>query len=285
MNGRQRTGRGHSRRRPAVSGSAVYGSSQMRAKQRRRKRVRRQRMIFLTMLLVVVLAVGGIVFGAVRGIKTKEKQKLLAEGIAQLDSGSYEAAIQIFEEELKVANGRVGALEEQVLLYRAEAEYQLQDYEAALHTYEILLNEDPKNALYQQGTALCRMETGDYAGALELGVMDAQVYNQMAKEQIESGQYDEALASIELGLAACAQQGASAQAGTGQGGSGQNGAGQQESVALVKRHLQFQQAVAYEYQSDYKKALELFEAYVQQYGDDETAQREITFLKTRQGNH
>lgn len=291
MNGRQRTGRGHSRRRPAVSGPAVYGSPQMRARQRRRKRVRRQRRIFLTMVLVILLAAGGIGFGIVQGIKTREKQKLLEEGIAQLDSGSYEAAIQTFEEELEVAGGRIGAFEEQVLLYRAEAEYQLQDYEAALHTYEILLDEDPENILYQQGAALCRMETGDYAGALELGILNAQVYNQMAKEQIENGQYDEALASIELGLASCEQQEASAQADAGQGAgadtadTGADSTGQNAgTVALTKRHLLFQQAVAYEYKSDYKKALELFEAYVQQYGDDETARREITFLKTRQGN-
>ena len=274
MDIRKQTGRRRSRRRPAVSGAGVYGSSQMRARERRRKRVRRQRMIVITVLLLMLLAIGGIGYGITQGIKNKEKQKLLETGISRMDSGNYEAAIQSFEEELELAGGRIGAYEKQVLLYRAEAEYQLQDYAAALHTYEILLKGDHKEELYRKGAALCRMETGDYAGALELGVMDAEVYSRMAKEQMEQGQYDEALSSIDQGLAAWNQQM--------QGEEAQSG---QTSDGSAKRHLEFQQAVAYEYKSDYKKALELFEAYVQQYGADETAEREIVFLKTRQGNY
>lgn len=272
MDIRKQTGRRRSRRRPAVSGAGVYGSSQMRARERRRKRVRRQRMIVITVLLLMLLAIGGIGYGITQGIKNKEKQELLETGISRMDSGNYEAAIQSFEEELELAGGRIGAYEKQVLLYRAEAEYQLQDYAAALHTYEILLKGDHKEELYRKGAALSRMETGDYAGALELGIMDAEVYNRMAKEQIEQGQYDEALASIEQGLNAWNQQTETVQDG-------------QTIDPSVKRHLEFQQAVAYEYKSDYKKALELFEAYVQQYGADETAEREIVFLKTRQGNY
>lgn len=264
MNIRQQTGRRRSRKRPAVGGAAVYGSSQMRARERRRKRVRRQRLTAAAVLILILLVIAGIGYGIFQGSRNKEKQKLLETGISRMDSGNYEAAIQSFEEELKLAGGRIGSYEEQVLLYRAEAEYQLQDYEAALHTYEILLKEDNKKELYRKGAALCRMETGDYAGALELGIMDAEVYNRMAKEQIEQGRYDEALASVEQGL---------------------NAWNRQPIDPSAKRHLEFQQAVAYEYKSDYKKALELFEAYVQQYGADETAEREITFLKTRQGNY
>ena len=41
------------------------------------------------------------------------------------------------------------------------------------------------------------------------------------------------------------------------------------------------QAAAYEYMSQYEKALELFQAYEAAYGPDEAAQKEITFLSTR----
>lgn len=274
VNERRHNGSKRSRRKPVVSGAGIYGSSQMRAKERRRQRVRRQRMRAAAVLLLIVLALAGIGYTVTRGWNSKEKEKLLEVGISSMDSGNYEAAIQSFEEELALAGGRIGAYERQVLLYRAEAEYQLQDYAAALHTYEILLNEDHKNELYRKGAALCRMETGDYEGALELGVMDAEVYSRMAKAQMEQEQYEEALSSIEAGLAAWGQQNQNTDA-----------QGAQEDDLAAKRHLEFQKAVVYEYLSDYKTALELFEVYVQQYGQDADAEREITFLKTRQGNY
>lgn len=262
---RRNTGRSRSSRRSGAQkntgrGGAVYGSSRMRAVERRKRRIRRRRMMIGGIALLIILVLGSAGYGIVQNAKNKEKQELLEAGVTCLDSGDYEAAIRNFEQELELAGSRIGSWEEAVLLYRAEAEYQLQDFEAALHTYEILLKEDKDSELYRKGAALCRMETGDYAGALELGVLDAQVYNRMAKAQIESGQYDEALAAIELGLEAAADD-------------------------AVRKHLEFQKAVAYEYKSDYQKALELFEAYAEQFGPDEETQREITFLKTRQGQY
>lgn len=243
-----------------------YGSARARAMERRRKRILRRRILFGTALLAVVLLIGGAVFGIVSGFKNKEKLELLEAGITCMDQGNYEEAIVHFEKELEAAGGRVGALEEEVLLYRAEAEYQLQDYPAALHTYQILLKKDKNNAVYQKGVALALMETGDLDGALAMHVIDAHVYNRMAKAQIEVGQYDEALATIEQGFAEVKT------------------AVADEQIA-IRKNLAFNQAVIYEYKSDYRKALELFEAYVRDYGPDEQAEREITFLKTRQGNY
>ncbi len=106
---------------------------------------------------------------------------------------------------------------------------------------------------------LCLVETGDYAAALDLEVLQGPVYNRMAKEQIEAGDYERALEYIELGKTFA-----------------------EESAG---RELAFNEAAAWEYKHDYAKALQLFEAYVENYGADETAEREIAFLKTRQGNN
>ncbi len=228
--------------------------------------------------MAVVLLIGGILFGVRNLFQMKEKNELLEAGISSMEQGDYETAILNFEKELESAGGRVGAFEEEVLLYRAEAEYQLGDYEAALHTYQILLEQDKRNPLYQKGVAVGRMETRDLEGALAMDVINAHVYNRMAKAQIEAGQYDEALNCVNLGNAALDEDAALR-------ASGKDGIYTAEEAFTIRRNLAFNEAVVYEYKSDYEKALKLFETYVSAYGPDEVAQREITFLQTRQGNY
>lgn len=246
--------------------------------ERRKKRIRRQRILIGSVLLSVILLAGGAVFGVANLFKTKEKMKLLEAGIAYMEQGNYEAAIGSFEEELGAAGGRVGAFEEEVLLYRAEAEYQLGDYPAALHTWKILLEKDKKNPVYQKGVAIGLMETGDLNGALAMDVINAYVYNRMARAQIEAGQYDDALASVNLGRAALDEDAAARAA-------GEEGIYSAEEALSIRKHLAFNEAVLYEYKSDYAKALQLFEDYIIEYGPDEEVQREIIFLQTRQGNY
>ncbi|MGN0158300.1 MAG: tetratricopeptide repeat protein [Brotaphodocola sp.] len=250
-----------------------YGSARMRAMERRRKRILRRRILFAAGFLVLVCLIGGILFGISNGWKSRQKMEFLETGIACMKQENYEEAIVNFEKELEAAGGHVGALEEETLLYRAEAEYRLQDYSAALHTYQILLKKDKHKFIYQKGVALALLETGDLEGALEMHVIDAYVYNRMAKEQIESGQYDEALVTIGQGISELDFASSEVQSYT------------QEEIQMLKKDLSFNQAVAYEYKSDYQKALELFEAYISDYGPDANAEREITFLKTRQGNY
>ena len=79
--------------------------------------------------------------------------------------------------------------------------------------------------------------------------------NALAVSLMESGNYEEAHSFLEKGIA------------TGD--------------EAVMADLLFNQAAAYEYMSQYEKALELFQAYEAAYGPDEAAQKEITFLSTR----
>lgn len=249
---------------PAES-DAILNTRRRRTSRRRRRRAVRQRIMLGTFFAIMIILIGGVGFGIRSQWKRKEKTALLQSGIVCMEQENYEAAIGYFDQELNAAGNRIGSLEEEVLLYRAEVEFLLEDYQAALHTYQILLKKDKKNELYQKGTALALMETGSYEEALAMHVIDAQVYNRMAKAQIEQGAYDAALNFIEQGFAALGTD--------------------NMDHGYVRRDLAYNEAVVYEYKSDYQKALELFEDYIQTYGPDENAEREIVFLKTRQGNY
>ncbi len=212
-------------------------------------------------LLVVILIAGGAGFGARQAWLSKHRQEYAEQGIASLDSGDYTAAVTAFDDAIALSHGRIGEFESQMLLYRAEAEYRSEDYASALSTYETLYDKDEANETYKTGLALCLLETGDYDRAKSLGVILGQVYSRIAKDQINAGSYDEALATIETGFS--------------EAGSDEVG----------RAELTYNQAVAWEYKGDYKKALEILESCDEKYTADGDAARELAFLKTRQGNN
>lgn len=224
---------------------------------RKRKRIRQRRMVLCGLFLLLAAMIGGTAFGVVRYRNLEERRAVVAEGAKVLDQGDYEAAIGYFDQAVALADGKVGGLEIQALLFRAEAEYMQEDYAAALHTYQILLEQDPENSTYQRGAVLCMAETGDYEEALKFETAQGRVYSRIARDQIKAGQYDEALASIAQG--------------------------RNDPDQAFDKELDYNEAVIWEYKGDYAKALELFEAYASKYGDGQ-ADREITFLKSRQGN-
>lgn len=191
----------------------------------------------------------------------KQRQEYADQGIAALEAGNYDEAVTAFHTAARSSNGKIGAFQSQMLLYQAEASYRNGDYAAALEVYEMLYKKDESNETYRTGLALCLLETGDYDRALTLDVIKGQVYSYIAKAQIEAGNYDDALNTIETGFSE---------------------AGADE---VGRKELTFNQAVAWEYKGDYKKALEILEEYDQKYTADENAKRELAFLKTRQGNH
>lgn len=253
--GSQRPRSGQSRSSKSY-GSAVATRSQYRA--RRRQRKRRQRRMLFCLLLVLVIAVAGGIFGVHRFLKAQARGELRDQGIASLDAGDYEAAIEKFDQALEAAGGKIGNFEADVLELRAEAEYRKADYEAALRTWELLLQKEAENQTYKEGAVLCLLETGDYDRALSLNVLQSRVYNRMAVEQIRAGEYDQALETIALGM--------------------------QAPETSAAADLLYNQAATYEYKGDYQKALELYKSYVAQYGSDEKAEREIRFLESRQGS-
>lgn len=230
--------------------------ARMRRRAKKRKRRRQRRIVLGVISLAVLFLVGWAVYGFLNHRRETKKQEFLKAGIEKLEQESYEEAISRLDEALQWSKGKVGEFETTVLLYRAEAEFRLEDYSAAQNTYQILCDTDTENTEYKKGVAYCMVKKGEYNEALALGVIDGYVCNLKAVEQMNAGEYDVALEWIEKGKAA----------------------------GDFPQDLMFNEAVAWENKGDFAKALELFEAYAAQYGTDENVEHELTFLRSRQGN-
>ncbi len=87
----------------------------------------------------------------------------------------------------------------------------------------------------------------------------------MGLNYLEEGQYTEALEAFEQAVQ------------TGLEGSWESVPGMQEAI----QEARFNRAVVYEYQGEYQKALQAFQAYVAEFGMDDEAAKEITFLQSR----
>lgn len=94
-----------------------------------------------------------------------------------------------------------------------------------------------------------------YTELIQSGKAGTSVYNRLAMAEIKAGDYETALSYCETGLAL--------------------------SDRTAVRELKFNQAVCFEHLGQYQKALELFQAYTEEFGSDEAAEHEIAFLKTR----
>lgn len=177
------SGPGGAGRRPRTSG----------AKHRRKRR--QKRMIrFLTAWAVCILTVGLIAAGTVRAVSAiaaSGRNRLRTEGIEKLAAGDFNGAIQSFEQALEKAGDREKAFNRDVLLYRAEAELKLQDYEAAAHSYELLagMGEPSPSVLYMR--SICMAKLGNADQALEF--FREAVQGEKDKQRSEG--YEEALAA------------------------------------------------------------------------------------------
>lgn len=236
-----------------------------------------------------------------------DRYTLRLEGIEKMEQGDYSGALLDFEAAILTSGGRAGAFELDVLAYRAEAEYLLEDYAAAAHTYQLLVQLDGESAEYRYREALSLALAGDAEGSLAAyqqavlleeeegddlsirrsdvlvtvgkaltdaglseeadaiyqeairdGSAGAAVYNRMGIDFLEAEQYEEALTCFETALA--------------------DESGEDEQAL---KQAAFNRAAALEYLGRYAEALTAFREYVNDYGADEAAQKEITFLESR----
>lgn len=247
-----------------------------------------------------VFAAAVLAAGLLAGCGSPAGEELRLAGIQALDSGDYETAITSFDQALEKSRGKVSEFELDVLKYRAEAEYLVGDYEAAAHTYDVLIQVDEEIPEYlnkrcmsyaalgelgkaqedynrsysldKEGVGLesamltltAAMEATDgyesqameiYQQLLADGKGNAEIYNRMGVNRMETGNYAEALDYFGQGIAL--------------------------GDETVMPDLLFNQAVAYEYQGDFSRARELFSQYVDRYGSNEEVERELAFLETR----
>lgn len=235
--------------------------------------------------------------------ESKQAKQARLQGITQLKEGSYTEAITSFDTALKEADGVVNKFELDILKYRAEAEYCLEDYAAASHTYNILLEVDGQQPEYLYCKAAADAQLGDtntavteYTTAAELDkTMNREVEGAEAalaaigKAYAASGEYEQAMsfyqtvensgnatAEIYNQMGLClieAKRYDDAISYFDQG------------VALgqeaMMKELTFNKGAAYEYKGDFAKALELFNSYVSTYGSTPELEKEIAFLQSR----
>ena len=141
--------------------------------------------------------------------------------------------------------------------------FYLEDYDNARNSLETAKNEDKKKGatiILLLGKTYEKLGDCEYAAVLYENYLSendaaAEVYHQLGLCKLAAGEYQAALDAFQKGLAI-------------------------ENNPLVQS-LAYNQIVAYEYLGDFDTATTLMKQYISKYPDDEEAQREYTFLKSR----
>ncbi|MDD6074790.1 MAG: tetratricopeptide repeat protein [Clostridium sp.] len=177
----------------------------------------------------------------------KKAREARLQGIEQMNQEQLEEAVVSFDTALKEADGVVDEFELDILKYRGEAEYRLGDYEAAVHTYEILAEVDGKKTEYLR----CRNRA------------EVQLVNEKGLAFLEEGNGEDAVSAFEEGLALAEE------------------SGDEALMQEAKQLLSYNIGAAYEKQGEFAKALEIFQEYASAYGMTEKLEKEIAFLNGR----
>ena len=164
--GKRRSGSGS---RPVGAGGRTSGSYGRRARQnRRRKRLLKAAAAWLLCIFLVAAIAAGT-FRLIGYVTSSKKRQLRRDGIEKLESGEYAQAIEAFDQALEKSGKRSAVFNSDVLKYRAEAELRLGDYEAAVHTYDLLSEMDKESALScQYLKSICYAKAGNMAKALSV---------------------------------------------------------------------------------------------------------------------
>lgn len=96
-------------------------------------------------LLTAVLLSASILFAC-----ENKSAALRLEGIDLLEKGKYEEAVGKLDEALNESKGKVSKEQFDILLYRAEAEYMMGDYDKAQKTIDILKDVDGEKSAYEK---------------------------------------------------------------------------------------------------------------------------------------
>ena len=115
---------------------------------------------------------------------SKKVDELRLQGIEELQKAKYEKAIETFNEAMELSDGRVGELQFDILLYRAEAEYMSGDLDAAEKSLETLreVNGDKDEYIKFQAQLDAKRLVKGATEALDAGDTEA------AKEKIDAAE-------------------------------------------------------------------------------------------------
>lgn len=228
------------------------------------------------------------VYEAITDLKPEEKTAWYLKGTLELEKGDQEAAKADFDSAVKADEGdydlridifcscskygadELGTSYLQAVLDdstkklsdfdRGRISFYLGDYEQARTSLEKAQEAGGAEAASLLGQTYEALGDYNYAASvystyLETKEPDAALYNQLGLCKLKGGDYEAALAAFQAGM--------------------------DVEGNTVTQSLKFNEIVAYEYLGQYDKAKLAMEQYLARYPDDEKAQREAVFLKSR----
>lgn len=141
------------------------------------------------------------------GVDDRSGLAYRGKGIAYLKAGDYASAITAFDSALQCAGGRVSQMEFDVLKYRGEAETALEDYDAAVETYSILLDVEkkPEDNYYLRGNVYAmkgeiEKAAADFDSLVEAKPNDYAVYCCAYQSLAAAGAQDRGKAYLDAAL-------------------------------------------------------------------------------------
>lgn len=164
---------------------------------------------YMTKRVVLLVMVVFMVAALCTGCSSERKEEQLTyreKGIAFMEQGKYEEALESFQSALDLSLGNVGETEMDICFYKAEAQYMLGNTEEALNTYSAIIayNEDAK-AYFLRGNLYYSLEEEekalkDYAAAIENEKKDYDLYMGVYEALIAHGKEQEAQAYLNQAL-------------------------------------------------------------------------------------
>ncbi len=134
-------------------------------------------------LLGLVLVLGLAVVAGGCTTKAQRQDIIIGNASKYMSEGNYAQAIELLNEGLTLAEGRVGDKEIDISYYKAAAQYNSGDYEGAIKTYTALANydEDDPNPLFLRGSVYLKSgekatALNDYKAAIKLDEEDYDLY-------------------------------------------------------------------------------------------------------------
>lgn len=183
----------------------------------------------------------------------KSAEIYLTRGLLNREAGNQDAAKADFAAAIELTSEK-----DKVMLGRLS--YYMEDYSKAKEYLESAYEAGDKEALYWEAELYWQMKNEDYAVTLYQNYLEGEpeyqsAYERVASYQMEQGNYDEALATLEAGIAL----------------------GDKGSL----KNLLASEAAVYEYKGDFETARSKLESYLESYPEDKDAAREYVFLQTR----
>lgn len=227
-----------------------------RKRQRNYKKKRRQLMIIWVLIILAVILLGVSGYALFQAFQKPSVEELLEKGFQQMQEEDYEGAKDSFqtviETEQTDEEEDSSKTDSQDTAYIAEAYRGL-----GLVSFELEQYEEVQTYLQK---------------AIELnGEATPILYNLLGISAMKLEAYDSALEAFESGIEFPETE------------TYQDAEGNEQTVdyAAVLQEMKFNRIVCLEKRLDWEKAKEAIETYINEYPDDETAQKEAEFLSTR----